>query len=169
MAPLNEAQTDSDHEQCNQHRYRSLVHRGPSDLVETQGCERDHVSEDRHRVLSEDRSKRRIGGDLGFLKELSVVTAGPGRHLACRLAHRQKIEDCGAREDDIGDQVRVGGAGMEQLFDALPQRECRTTDEDPECRNEGPEVRFSSVAKGMLVIGSVAAAELCYEEKCIVG
>lgn len=58
---------------------------------------------------------------------------------------------------------------MDQLLDALPQREGRTTYEYAESGNECPEVGFSPVPEGMLVIGTVAAAELSDEEEHVVG
>jgi hypothetical protein len=106
---------------------------------------------------------------VGLLEELSIVTVGPGCHLTCRLANRDQIQDGGAREDDVRDQERAGGAGMDQLLDAFAKRECRTSDEHAESGNECPEVGLSPVPEGMLVVRTMAAAELSYEEEYVVG
>ena len=119
MAALDEAKTDADQHQPDHHRRYSLKNGRPGDLIETQGGNRDYVSEHRCRVLNKHRPQRGVRGDPGLLEELSVVTVGPGCHLTCRPANRHQIEDGREREDNVGDEERGGRAGMDQFLDAL--------------------------------------------------
>src|SRR6202167_742366 len=63
----------------------------------------------------------------------------------------------------------MSGAGMDQLADALAQRERRSGDEHAEGRDQPPEVGFSPVPEGMLVVGRAAAATLSNQEEHVVG
>jgi hypothetical protein len=58
---------------------------------------------------------------------------------------------------------------VNQLLDALSQREDRSGDEHAKCCDEGPEIRLSPVPEGVLGIGTAATPELSHEEEEIVG
>ena len=82
VAALDKPKTDADHHQRDEHRGHALRYGRPGDLIQGQGGKRDHVSEDRHRVLEEHSPQRRFRRDPGLLQELPLVTARPAGHLA---------------------------------------------------------------------------------------
>jgi len=57
---------------------------------------------------------------------------------------------------------------MDQLLDAVPQRERRPGDEHAERRDQCPEVGLPPVPQGMLIVSRAAAAPLGNEQGQVV-
>ncbi len=123
----------------------------PGDGREAEADRGEQVPDQRGGVLEEDELRRRVARAADELVEALVVGLGRGAGLAQRPQPRGPLGHDRQREDGEGDdQPLLGLAALEELVDAVADREGGAGDEHPDGGDERPQEALHARAEGAL-------------------
>ena len=151
-----------------QDRAERVPDRGAGDLVEHDARRGEDQTDERRRVLEEDRPHGRVGGREHVLEHLLLRLGRGAAQLPDRAEEGGALQHEGQREHDVGDERVLSRLVRAELRDPAHHRDDGPDGEEPEGGEERPDVHVLAVAVRMRPVRAPPAAPLRDQEEDLV-
>jgi hypothetical protein len=151
--PVDQETRDGGEQQADEDRSESVRHRRTCQLVCPEANGRDHEADQSRSVLCEDRPQGRIRSRHHLLDQVALKSLGRRPRLPDRTEEGDPFEHERHAEHDVSDHEVRRRFGPEELLHAVGHRHRGSRHEQPERREQRPDVGLPPVTEWVRPVG----------------